>query len=115
MVNPKIKQRKFFKSLRHQIKFLENKKLTEIDPDNWVEVITTYASINHLNQMNFSMIENFSFGHVMTEALFLFKIRFIPNVNNKMKILFSNRQFEIKKVINPAEVSQVLNIIALEI
>lgn len=108
-------KKRIYKTLRHQIKFLENMKLIDIEPDNWAEKITTYASLNHISETNFDTIENFSFGHVMTESLFIFKMRFISGINNRMRILFNIRQFEIKKIINPMELDKLLTIIALEI
>ena len=108
-------KKKIAKTLRHQIKFLENMKLIDIEPDNWVHKLTTYASLNHIGEANFDTIENFSFGHVMTESLFIFKLRFIQGINHKMRIVFSTRQFEIKKIINPLELNKLLTIIALEI
>ncbi|HJD62444.1 MAG TPA: head-tail adaptor protein [Rickettsia endosymbiont of Degeeriella rufa] len=44
-----------------------------------------------------------SFGHVITEGYFLFKIRFIKNITTKMRIIFKEREFEIKRVINVEE------------
>jgi len=108
-------QKTAIKNFRHQIKFLENITTDTIEEDRWVEKFTTYAEIKPLCDSKFLALENISFGHVITEGYFLFKIRFIKNITTKMRILFKEREFEIKRIINVEEKSKFLNIIALEI
>lgn len=102
-------------NLRHRIQFLSNVKHGALDADNWQERLVTFASISHISEMQFNAIESFNFGHVMTESLVVFTIRFIDLVNNKMRIVFRDKTFEIKRIINPGEMCKFLNIIALEI
>ncbi|MFY9589575.1 phage head closure protein [Rickettsia endosymbiont of Halotydeus destructor] len=103
------------RNFQHQIKFLENFAANVIDKDRWEEKLTVYAEIKPLCDNKFIALENISFRHVITEGFFLFKIRFVKNITTKMRILFKERQFEIKRIININEKSKFLNIIALEI
>lgn len=103
------------KKLNHQIKFLENQNNNEIEANNWLETITTFAEITAVNDYSFKAIEHFNFGHVMTENYYIFRIRFDKRISNKMRISFNNRLFEIKRLINIKEKDQLLQIITLEI
>ena len=108
-------QKTSVRNFRHQIKFLENIMLEPMEEDRWVEKFTAYAEIKPLCDSKFLALEKISFGHIITEGYFLFKIRFIKDITTKMCILFKEREFEIKRVINAQEKSKFLNIIALEI
>jgi len=108
-------QKTVVKNFQHQIKFLENIAGEGMEEDRWVEKFTAYAEIKPLCDSKFLALENISFGHIITEGYFLFRIRFIKNITTKMRILFKEREFEIKRTINVEEKSKFLNIIALEI
>lgn len=108
-------QKTIVKNFQHQIKFLENIMGEGIEEDRWVEKFTVYAEIKPLCDNKFLALENISFGHIITEGYFLFNIRFIKDITTKMRILFKEREFEIKRIINVQEKSKFLNIIALEI
>lgn len=103
------------KTLKHQIIFIENIALTEIEQDNWQRKFETFAEIKPITDNSFESLEGLNFGHIITQGFFLFKIRFIAGITNKMRILFKNRQFEIKRIINIGEQDRVIQIIALEI
>ncbi len=103
------------KVLKHPITLLNNITANELEVQQWQEVATTFAEIKAVCDTKFETLEGLNFGHLITEALFIFRIRFIPNLNNKMRILFKDRLFEIKRIINIAEQDRVLQIIALEI
>ncbi len=103
------------KKLNHQIKFLENRVNSEIEEENWLEIITTFAEITALSDTIFKAIENFNFGHVMTESYYIFRIRYDQKVNNNMRILYNDKNFEIKRIINIDEKNVAMQIIALEI
>jgi SPP1 family predicted phage head-tail adaptor len=105
----------FYQNLKHQIIFLENFSQNELEPGVWTEKITTYAEIQAASECNFENLENFNFGHVITEAYFLFKIRYQSEITNKMRIKFKERIFEIKRIINVAEKNRLMNLISLEI
>jgi SPP1 family predicted phage head-tail adaptor len=101
--------------LSHRIIFLENKTSSELEEQDWQEIYASFAEIKPMYDNKFGSIETFTFGHIVTEAFFMFKIRFTKIVNAKMHISFSGRIFEIKRIINVAEKNQILQIIALEI
>ncbi len=99
----------------HRIIFLENRTQNELEEGDWQEVCASFAEINPMYDNKFGSIEKFNFGHIVTEAFFMFKIRFIEGINPKMRIGFSKRLFEIKRIINVSEKNRILQIIALEI
>jgi len=66
--------------LKHQILFLENIATSDIEEDNWQEKIMAFAEIKPICETGFNSLENFDFGHVMTEGFFMFKIRFIEGI-----------------------------------
>ncbi|MGV2432261.1 MAG UNVERIFIED_CONTAM: phage head closure protein [Rickettsiaceae bacterium] len=101
-------------NLDHEITFLENITASQIDEENWVEKYRCYANIRPMYDNNFGSIESFSFGHIVTEAYFMFKIRYSLEVTDKMRIKFNDRIFEIKRIINIGEGNRVLQIITLE-
>ena len=103
------------KRLRHIINILSNRASSEITDETWIAEFATYAEIQPFCDNKFGMLENLHFDHVITEALFLFKIRFNEIITNKMRINFKHRIFEIKRIINLSEQDRWLQIIALEI
>ncbi|MFK8040127.1 MAG: head-tail adaptor protein [Rickettsiaceae bacterium] len=108
-------QKQLAKTLRHKICFLENITDVETHQEEWSEKFWSFASINQINESSFNMLENLNFGNVISNALFLFKIRFIENVTTDMRILFKDRIFKLQKIINHKEQDRLLFIIALEI
>jgi SPP1 family predicted phage head-tail adaptor len=101
--------------LKHQVIFLENLATSSIESENWQEKTKAFSEIKPICDTAFKSLESLDFGHVMTEGLFMFKIRFMKGINIKMRILFNDRQFEIKRIIDIAEQNRVLKIIGLEI
>ena len=102
-------------NLKHQIIVLENKTVNLVDLEDWQEKFTVFAEITQASENSFSALEGLNFGHIITEAYFIFKIRFMEGINTKQKILFKNRNFEIKRIINDSELNRILIIIALEV
>ena len=100
--------------LKHSIMFIENASKSELEDQDWQEKYITFADVTPMYDNKFGSIEKFSFGHIVTEAFYMFKIRFTELVHSKMRIIFKRRMFEIKRVINHNEASKVLKIIALE-
>lgn len=103
------------RNFQHHIKFLENFSRSDLEQEKWQEKFASYAEIKPLCDNRFIPIEHLSFGHIMTEGYYLFKIRFIKNVSTNMRILFKERYFEIKRIINILEQDKFLHIIGLEI
>ncbi len=104
-----------FKALKHQITFLENITTNELQEEEWREKCQTFAEIKPLFDSKVGSIETFDFGHVVTEGFFMFKIRALQGISNKMRIKFKERLFEIKRIVDIAEQGRMLQIIALEI
>ena len=100
--------------LKHSVSFIENISKSELEDQNWEERYVTFADVRPMYDNKFGSIETFSFGHVVTEAFYMFKIRFTEEVHTKMRIMFKRRMFEIKRIINDGEASKTLKIIALE-
>lgn len=111
----KIKTRHIAKNLKHQIIFLENSGQNELDPEKWNQKLVTFAEIKYIYDNSARQLEGISFGHVITEEFAVFSIRFTPEIHSKMRILFKNRHFEIKRIVNINEMNRITQIIALEI
>jgi len=101
--------------LKHVVSFVENISASELEDQDWQEKYVTFADVRPMYDNKFGSIENFSFGHVVTEAFYMFKIRFTEVVHPKMRVIFKRRMFEIKRIINDGEASKTLKIIALEL
>ena len=63
----------------------------------------------------FAFLEGIQFGNIITEEYFLFKIRFIKELDNTMRISFHNQIFEIKRIIDEDSKGRLLSIVALKI
>ncbi len=103
------------KNFNHKIIILENYSNSELEREIWREKYSLYAEIISIGDNKFEIIEGLKFGHVMTEGYFIFKTRFTENITNKMRILFKNRLFEIKRITNIGERSKLMKILGLEI
>lgn len=110
-----MRSRAISKKLKHQISFLENLSVDEFEPEKWHEKLITYAEIQPICDNSFSVFDNFNFGNLITEAFFIFRIRFIAGITTKMRILFKDRRFEIKRIINVEERDRMIKILALEL
>lgn len=104
-----------FGLLKHRVIIIENVNREELGGEAWQEKYTTFAEIKPLYDNKVSSVENFSFGHVVTEGYFMFKIRALAGITSKMRIRFHDRLFEIKRIINVDERGRMLKIIALEV
>ena len=100
--------------LKHSVMFIENASKSELEDQDWQKRYVTFADVRPMYDDKFGSIEKFSFGHIVTEAFCMFKIRFTEKIHTKMRIIFKRRMFEIKRIINHNESSKVLKIIALE-
>lgn len=101
--------------LKHKITFVENVATTEFEKECWKSKYETFASINPLFDNKLGSIEKFDFGHVVTEGYFLFKLRALNGLNNRLRIIFNTRIFEIKRIIDVNEQGKIQKIIALEL
>ena len=110
-----MKRNNLVSKLEHRIYFHSDMAETELDDPNWVEAYSCMAEIKPMYDNKFGSIENFSFGLIVTEAYFMFKIRFSKKIDTKMRIHYKDRIFEIKRIINASEKNILQQIIALEI
>ncbi len=99
----------------HKIILLNNVANSAIEEDAWEEWNVSFAEVQPVCDNRFISLEGVSFGNVITEGYFLFKMRFMEGVNQEMRISFRGRIFEIKRIINENELDKMLNIIALEV
>ena len=104
-----------FSLLKHKIDIFQNTSASELEGERWSLKYQTFAEIKPLFDHKIGSIENFDFGHIVTEGYFLFRIRYLEGLTVAMRINFKNRHFEIKRVIDPTEESKILQIIALEV
>lgn len=104
-----------FGLLKHRITIIENANTEELGGEMWQEKYTTFAEIKPLYDNKIGSVENFSFGHVVTEGYFMFRIRALLGITSKMRIRFYDRLFEIKRIIDVDERGRMLKIIALEV
>ena len=110
-MNYQIKTKEFM----HQIQFIENLSKSDVQDAQWVCKYLAYASVKSLYENSHALLEGLKFGHVMSENLFLFRMRFVFGVTTKMRIAFGAKQYEIKKLVNLGHKNRILQIIALEI
>lgn len=103
-----------FGILKHKISILENTSADELS-ENWEEREITFAHIKPLYDNKIESLENFGFGHIVTDGYFIFQTRGSLKITTKMRIKFKNRIFDIKRVIDVEEAGRWLKIIALEI
>lgn len=101
--------------LKHKIIFLEDRRTSEIAEEEWQNILEVFAQVTHYADNSLAQLENMNFGNIITEEYFIFKIRFTDKVQKSMRISFSNRIFEIKRLINVEMQNKILKIIALEI
>jgi SPP1 family predicted phage head-tail adaptor len=109
-----MKKRTMVAKLVHKITFWGNVKDPTHD-QTWREITSSFAEIKPLCDNRFLSLEGMAFGNIITEKYFVFTLRFIKNIDPKMRIKFDNRIFEIKRIIDQDERGRVLTIITLEI
>ena len=101
--------------LAHEISFLENLTVSEIEEPKWEQKFNCYAEIIPLSDCQYMNIEGLNFGNFITEEYYLFKIRYMDKINKKMRVSFGKRIYSIKRIVNIREKNRILNIIAHEI
>lgn len=110
-----MSDKSLFTKLKHRISIIENVNLQELGDEVWREKYSTFAEVKPLYDNKVSSVENFNFGHVVTEGYFMFRIRALLGITSKMRIKFHERIFEIKRIIDVDEMGRMLKIIALEV
>ncbi len=110
-----MKNSKMISQMVHKIVFLKNIANSEIDPPKWEQVTESFAQVKPVCDNRLVLLEGMQFGNVITEEYFLFKIRFIKELNKTMRISFHNQIFEIKRIIDEDSKGRMLSIVALKI
>lgn len=101
--------------LAHKIKILKNQSASAIIEPNWQLVFEVYASINAIVDKRYILLEGISFGNVIGEEYYSFKIRYMKGITRDMRIFFNDFSFDIKRIINEEHKNRWLNIIALKV
>ncbi len=101
--------------LSHKIIFLMNIAESKIAEPKWEKKYDCFAEISPLSDCKYMNLEGLNFGNLITEEYYLFKIRYMKNINKEFRISFQERVYSIKRIINPKEKNRILNIIAHEI
>jgi SPP1 family predicted phage head-tail adaptor len=111
----KTNKKNLISRLVHNITFLENlaESISE-DPD-WREKYNCFAEIFPLTDCKYISIEGMSFGNLITEEYYLFKIRYIKGISKNFRISFRDKLYSIKRIINLKEKDKIINIVAHEI
>lgn len=110
-----MKNKSIISKFAHKISILNNLSSSELDDPEWKIIFTCFAEVNPVCDNKFVSLEGLSFGNVITEEYFHFRLRYIKNISKEMRILFHDRNFEIKRIINDEEKNRMLSIIAQEI
>ena len=110
-----MKNKNITSKLIHRIVFLVNRAPNAIADPVWEEFCVSFAEVKPICDNRFVSLEGVDFGNLITEEYFLFKTRFIKNLNKEMRKIFHDRNFEIKLIIDQDEKGRMLNIVALEV
>ena len=110
-----MRKKTIVSKLIHKIIFLKNLAKNEISEAKWEEFQVSFAEAKPVCDNKFISLEGLAFGNVITEEYFLFRTRFIKNINKEMRISFYGKLFEIKRIINEEEKGRMLSIIGLEV
>ena len=84
------------------------------DDHSWCDKCEIFANINAIADMKYAGIEIFNSMQLITNDPYLFIIRYIEGLNSQMRILYGDRLFNIKRIVNPYEKNHILKIIAQE-
>ena len=106
--------RKTFSSCLKQVITIEEPEHSELE-DNiliWKEFITVRAEVKALYDN--SVGEIFSSMQLMDNSLYRFRIRFVSNLKNNMRIFYNKKYFVIKRIVNQGELNLIMIIIAQE-
>lgn len=104
--------RKNISSCLRQIITIQTVFVNESGLEQWNDFVTIRAEVQALYDR--SIGEILSSMQLMDNSFYRFRIRFIPEVNNSMRILYNKKYFQIKRIINQKEANLILMIIAQE-
>lgn len=106
--------KKTFSACLKQIITIQEPEYSSLGDDIsiWKDFITVRAEVKALYDN--SIGEVFSSMQLMDNSLYRFRIRFISEVKNNMRIFYDNKYFTIKRIINQGELNMIIIIIAQE-
>ncbi len=102
-------------TLMHKIFFLKNDAKDATEPELWINIFYSFASVKPLNNSSYYYSTGVSFGNIISTEYFIFFTRYNKNINIDLRIQFKNNLYTIKRIININEKNHYLKIIALKI
>ena len=105
------------KKIRFNKKIIIKKNIiqNELEKAVWEDVITCFANVENLLEMNLKNVEGLDYGHVISEELYLFTIRYSNLLQCGMRIIFEDQIYEIKRINDVAFKKRYNQIIAQKI
>ena len=100
----------FSSCLRHII--IIQQPIEDVNKEIWKDVVTVRAEVQAMYSK--SSGEAFAAMQMMDSSYYRFRIRFINNLKINMRIIYNDRYFYIKRVINQSELNEISIIIAQE-
>jgi SPP1 family predicted phage head-tail adaptor len=79
----------------------------------WKEKIKVYANVKAIEGKTY-IGESFEYAQVVPNTLYKFAVRYRPDITTAMRIIYNNRYFNIRKIVNEDELNIALIIIAEE-
>lgn len=107
-----MKDRNFSSCLRQEI-VIEQEKFDNLGEQKYFEHSRLRAEVTPLYELKIG--EVFSSMQWMDNNFYRFRIRFVENLQNNMRISYKNKFFLIKRIINQGELNKTLLILAQEI
>jgi head-tail adaptor len=104
----------FAARLNQRIEILENVADKDLN-DNWQSKFIVFAGVKPIGPNLIKFFEGVEFGALIDESYLIFTIRFNAQINKNMRILFKQKYFLIKKIINVRQLDKVAEIIAMEV
>lgn len=80
--------------------------------ESWKDFLTLSAEVKALNELNPK--ETFSSMQIIDKSLYRFRIRYTTKVKPNMRIVYDQKTFQIKRIINHEERNTIAVIIAQE-
>lgn len=108
------KRKGFSSRLKHYVEFWENISESELAAENWVKQHECFVELTPIYDTKPHSIEDFSFGHLVTEKYYSISARFNPDLHDKMRIHYNDRVFAVKRIINVKERSRYMYMIVQE-
>ncbi|MGB4191003.1 MAG: phage head closure protein [Rickettsiales bacterium] len=97
--------------LRHYIK-IQKPIIDNNEKEIWQDFLELHSSVEAMHSK--SANQAFIAMQLMDSSFYQFRIRFIKGLKNNMRIIYNDRYFYIKRIINHNEANIVLTIIAQE-